>query len=256
MRRTLLLVVVLAAVTACEAFGGPGGGAAGIHGDWQLRSGTRDGQPIPLVEGHPITLTIDGATASGRAACNSYGGDIEIRGNSITLGEVASTLMACDPPAVMESEAAYLEALGSVDTARREGEGLILSGEGTELRFVRLPPVPAAELVDTVWVLDTLLIRDTAATTLGDRATLQLSSDGTLIGSTGCRSLRGRYVVSGGEILATELAAEGECPAEVAEQDSHVVTVLGDGFTAAVEGSVLTLMDPGGLGLGYHAETR
>ena len=48
----------------------------------------------------------------------------------------------------------------------------------------------------------------------------------------------------------TEMTAEGECPAELEAQDSHVVSVLGDGFSAVVDGQLLTLSSSGDLGLG------
>jgi hypothetical protein len=47
---------------------------------------------------------------------------------------------------------------------------------------------------------------------------------------------------------------ETECPADLIDQDSHVVSVIGDGFIPSVEGELLTLMDPGGIGLVYRAE--
>lgn len=88
---------------------------------------------------------------------------------------------------------------------------------------------------------------------LPQQATLEFRADGTLSGSTGCRKLTGTYVVKGDEILATELAAEGRCPKDLADQDAHVVTVLGDGFTVAIEGDQLTLMSMGNLGLVYRS---
>ena len=33
-----------------------------------------------------------------------------------------------------------------------------------------------------------------------------------------------------------ELAAEGDCPPDLQAQDSHVISVLGDGFRASVDG--------------------
>jgi heat shock protein HslJ len=79
-----------------------------------------------------------------------------------------------------------------------------------------------------------------------------LNADGTLTGSTGCRAITGRYVVNGAEIAFNELSTEGECPADLAGQDAHVIEVLGDGFRAAVDGQVLTLSDANGKGLGYR----
>ena len=36
-------------------------------------------------------------------------------------------------------------------------------------------------------------------------------------------------------------------------QDTHVVSVIGDGFVPTIDGDLLTLTDPGGVGLVYRA---
>jgi heat shock protein HslJ len=85
-------------------------------------------------------------------------------------------------------------------------------------------------------------------------ATLVLSANGTLEGSTGCRRLRGRWVEREAQIVVTRLAATGHCPQAENPQDAHVVGVLGDGFTADVEGRELTIFSArGGSGLTYRA---
>ncbi len=223
-----------------------------VEGSWQLDSGTVRDEPVPLVTGHRITLTIEGDSATGGAACNRYGGTIRIDGDSLSLGGITATEMGCQP-AVMSSEEAYLAALRLVDTLRRDGAVLVLSGGETVLRFSRLPPVPMAELLGAAWLLESMIDGETTAPTEGEEATLELRADRTLSGLTGCRQLTGTYVVEGDEILATELAAEGRCPKDLADQDAHVVTVLGDGFTVAIEGDHLTLMSMGNLGLVYRS---
>ena len=70
-------------------------------------------------------------------------------------------------------------------------------------------------------------------------------------GATGCRELTGTYVVVGDEVQMTNLRADGECPAELADQDAHVIEVLADGFTAAIDGPRLTLSSRGNIGLSY-----
>ncbi len=47
--------------------------------------------------------------------------------------------------------------------------------------------------------------------------------------------------------------SDNECPARVAAQDTDVVTVLGDGFIASVDGDRLTVTDAGNLALEYRA---
>ena len=54
--------------------------------------------------------------------------------------------------------------------------------------------------------------------------------------------------------MATTFAmGDVACPAELANQDSHVVSVIGDGFVPSIDGEMLTLVDPGGVGLVYRA---
>jgi heat shock protein HslJ len=79
-----------------------------------------------------------------------------------------------------------------------------------------------------------------------------LTSDGRVIGSTGCRGLTGEFVIDGDTIVFTTFAAEGECPADLANQDGFVVTVLGDGFTVTIDGDQLTVTSRGNEGLVYR----
>jgi heat shock protein HslJ len=78
-------------------------------------------------------------------------------------------------------------------------------------------------------------------------------SDGSLLGSTGCRSLSGDYVLTGTAVSVSGLEADGACPSELTDQDALVVTVLSNGFTAEVQGNTMILTSTGGMGLVYLA---
>jgi heat shock protein HslJ len=248
----LLTLVVSGCGTGTSSPSPSGGGDP--QGSWILVSGGTDAGEIPLVATHPITLTIDGSSISGSAACNGYGGRLEPTGVGLEIRDLAWTAMACIPDEVMAAEAAYTQALPAVRAIRRDGEQLVLEGVGVELRFERLPEPPTAELVDTTWTLDTVFVGDVAASAAGDPATLELRSDGTFSGSTGCRPFDGQWIENGEQILATSFAmGDVACPAELASQDSHVVSVIGDGFVPSIEGGKLTLVDPGGIGLVYRS---
>jgi heat shock protein HslJ len=104
-----------------------------------------------------------------------------------------------------------------------------------------------------VWVLDGLEQGDSVSSVGGDRATLEMFSDGSLLGSTGCRSLSGNYTVTGTAVSVTGLKADGTCPSGLTDQDALVVMVLSDGFTTEVQGNTLTLTSPDDLGLVYLA---
>jgi heat shock protein HslJ len=257
MRRLALGVVVLGLVVgACAEPAPPGTPSTSDPTDsaWELESGDLDGSAIPILASHPITLSFTEDAAGGTAACNGYGGSYAISGDELTISEISSTEMACLPEETMESERMYLEALSRVVTFTMGDESLHLAGEEVDLVFVELQPVPTSELTGTVWVLDGLNEGAAVSTVIGDRATLELFSDGSLLGSTGCRSLNGTYIISGAEVTLTQFAAEGECPDQLQPQDSQVITVLESGFRAAIDGQTLTLTIAGDEGLIYKAE--
>ena len=251
----LATALVLLASTACGAAGvSPTPQPGDPQGSWQLVALESTAGSVPLLDDHPVTLTLNGSSVGGRAACNEYGGRIEGTGNDITIGELAWTAMACMPDQVMEVEAAYVDALTAVRSIRLDGDELVLEGTDLELRFTRLPDPPTAELVDTEWTLETLLVGDVAAAAVGEPATLLLGSDGTFSGSTGCRTFEGEWIERGEQLLATTFAMGDEvCSEELTAQDQQVTTVIGDGFVPSVEGDLLTLVDPGGIGLVYRA---
>ncbi|CCG05058.1 META domain-containing protein [Blastococcus saxobsidens] len=256
MRLVAVLLLAAALLTACGGgTGGPGvSGGPDLSGEWQLAEGTVDGAALPRPSGTTATLQFVAGEVRGVAFCNSYGASYRNGGTSLSVGEIGRTEMACAPD-VMAAEDAYLGALAAVDTAALDGEDLVLTGGGVELRFTPVAPVPVTELVGTRWALETLLDGETASSPVGETATLELFGDGTLTGSTGCRDLTGRFTIEGDVVRLTELSAgTDDCPADVAAQDGHVVTVLGDGFQVSVDGDQLTLGDPDGRGLVYRAE--
>jgi heat shock protein HslJ len=155
----------------------------------------------------------------------------------------------------MASESAYTAALSAIRQIGRDGDELVLVGPDVELRFVALPPPPTADLVDTTWVLETVFVGDVAASVVRERATLELRSDGTFSGSTGCRSFTGTWTEQGERIADTSMRMDDlDCPRDLISQDSTVVSVVGDGFVPTIDGDLLTLTDPGGAGLVYRAE--
>jgi heat shock protein HslJ len=252
MRPSIRSLVVLGLIVA--ACGEPAEPAP-IEGAWQLELGTLDGEPIPLVDGHPITLTLENDAVGGTAACNSYGGSYTLSNGEMIISELVHTEMACFPEETMASESAYLEALSRVEAVTASEDSLTLTGGGAELAFVALPPIPTADLTKTVWVLESLIDDDSVSSVSGERASIEMFTDGSMLGGTGCRSVQGVYEISDAEVTMTEFEANGECSdPTLQEQDDQVVAVLSDGFTVAIEGDLLTLTAQAGLGLTYRAD--
>ena len=108
-------------------------------------------------------------------------------------------------------------------------------------------------LTGTVWVLEGLVQGGSVSDAAGERATLELFSDGSMLGSTGCRALSGRYTIAGVELTMAELSAHGDCPVELRGQDAAVVRVLDDDFRVEVDDEILTVTSTGSEGLAYRA---
>lgn len=78
------------------------------------------------------TFAEDG-TLAGNGSCNSYNASYTVDGDAIEIGDVASTLMACEPD-VMDQEAALFEGLSRAVSFEVEGSTLtLLDAEGSFL---------------------------------------------------------------------------------------------------------------------------
>ena len=92
---------------------------------------------IPGVE---VTLKFpEEGKVGGRASCNRFFGTVEISGESIRCGPLASTKMACIDAATSAQEKKYLEALQAAERIAFDGPALVLysRGNGEPLRFTR-----------------------------------------------------------------------------------------------------------------------
>lgn len=254
MKRSIAFAGALILLAGCARLGAPGAGASpsspDVTGTWVLQQGHGPNGTITIPADMRISITFGDGQVGGQA-CNHYGGDYRLEGNALSLSALSMTEMACQED-IMSAEAAYHAALADVGAVSRNGDMLVLRGDRSELVYALQPPVPDAALQDTSWVLDSVIAGDAVASVQGD-ATLTLGADGTFTGSTGCRAFSGRYTISGDQVVATDLAAVGECSEDLAWQDGAVLEVLADGFTVQVDGNRLTLSDTRGHGLGYRA---
>lgn len=274
MRALLLLAAVALLGTACGGGGsvlGQLGNGDGPLGSWELAAST---PPVEVPDGARVTLLLEQregvVRAGGTAACNSYGGTASVGTDGAwSLRDVAVTEMACDPPALMDAERAYLDLLATTDEWSVEGGELTLRGGRGSLTFRRVTPVAPSTLTGTAWVLDGLLDGtgpdgSVGSTTAGVRAAvLQLRDDGTFRLFTGCRDFEGEWTTQGDEVVLPSWGeAEGSrgvgtggeltCDAEAEAQEQAVLGVLEDRFVAEVDADQLTVRN-GDLGLLFRA---
>ena len=100
---------------------------------------TRDGAPVPLVDGRPIVVAFPGdGTISVRAACNTMSADVSFAGSTLRLGSVATTLIGCPSPAHEQDKwlARFLEGGPAVELS---GTRLVLDDGTTRVELEERP---------------------------------------------------------------------------------------------------------------------
>jgi heat shock protein HslJ len=127
--------IMILAVAACQ-------GADSAAGDpldgtsWMLTA-YRKTRPISRTT---ITATFEDGQVRGSAGCNSYGGSYQVSDDTITVGAIAITEMAClEPEGAMDQELMFVEFLTDAQTFRlADGQLQILRSDGEALTFVPL----------------------------------------------------------------------------------------------------------------------
>jgi peptidoglycan/xylan/chitin deacetylase (PgdA/CDA1 family)/heat shock protein HslJ len=228
---------------------------------WKLDSYVNSqGEPADVLPGTEITIEFEDGQVNGSAGCNAYFAPYEIEGNSLTIGQIGSTMMACEPT-VNEQETQYLAALESAASYQVTGDGLqIANTDGeTVLVFSVLEPMP---LRATTWRLTGYNDGKGGFVSVlsGTEITALFDDDGSLIGSAGCNNYTASYVVEGGIISIGPVAATRKmCPEPegIMEQESAYLAAMESAATYQIKGNSLEVLDAGGIRLlSYTAETE
>ncbi|WP_169533974.1 META domain-containing protein [Actinoalloteichus spitiensis] len=286
MTRRLVLPVLVAAATAAMVGCGqdpvppatgadspatdvtaPRTGLAALEGEWRLVGGSTADGPVDVLVHYPVTLTVTEGEATGKAACNLYGGPFHAEGDGISFPSLMRTEMGCEQP-VIDLEKTYLSALSVVGQARHDGDALVLTGMDVELRFEPVPEFADAPLVGTDWVLDTVVTGGTgssasesaSSTRGGSAVTLWFAGEGTLTGSTGCRWFTGTWREEAGRVEVADLELEELEPEEpfcdhdaTRRQADRVWSILDGGDEVEIDGDRLRLSGADG-GLVYRTK--
>lgn len=219
---SLALLLVAVAVTRCGGDEGDGEPASFEGVPWLLVSG----RGIAGWEGETPSATFEGGTVSGSTGSNRFTGPYSVDGDTLELGAVASTRMAC-PPALDAVERAYLAALDRVEHWRSDGEELVLldGGDAEVLRFEAGTPGGS-------WQATGVLRGDAFEILIPDtEITATFTDDGELTGSAGCNSYTATFEADRGgiEIANARRDAKGlrlarrdhGAGAGVSRRDSH-----------------------------------
>lgn len=130
-RFPLLMVssVVPLALAGCATDGAKSAAAPAVHhslegGPWTIIS-FADGSTVPAHVTADITFEPgdhDTSRVYGTGGCNRIDGGWQLKGDKITLGPLASTMMACEP-SKMETESKLLAVLNGASTLSWDADG-------------------------------------------------------------------------------------------------------------------------------------
>lgn len=123
MRSLVALGLAALMTTACATTPPPAGGGGQIAGpEWKLEDLLGGG----VIDRSNVTLTLgpDGQ-ASGSGGCNRFFGSWAVKGSTLTLGKMGSTMMACDP-ALMTQEGKFLRSLEGASTYSFTADGALV----------------------------------------------------------------------------------------------------------------------------------
>ncbi|MGB3697964.1 MAG: META domain-containing protein [Gordonia sp. (in: high G+C Gram-positive bacteria)] len=243
-RRPRWLVVAAAALVAITAAGcaDDGSGAptdpARLVGKTYL-SQQVDGEPIP--GGGPLEVSFLPGSLAATAGCNRHSGAVRFDGDTMTAGQLVSTMMACAQPA--DGADRWLSDLfGAPLTWQLDGTTLTLSRGSLRVKLVERTNRP---VIGTRWQVTALVEHDavTSSKVLDEsKPYLLIDASGAVSGSTGCNRMTGTATVTDDTVTFAPLATTRmACDAETSAVERSVLTALTGETKVVVDGDHLTL---------------
>jgi heat shock protein HslJ len=228
---------------------------------WKLDSYVNSqSESVDVLSNTEITIEFKLDKIGGNAGCNTYFASYEVEGNSLTIDQIGSTMMACEPE-VNEQETQYftaLESVASYQVADDQLQMMNVDGE-TVLTFSVLEPTP---LTGTTWRLTAYNDGKGGFVSVlsGTEITSVFGDDGSLVGSAGCNNYTASYGVEGENLSVGPAAVTRMMCAEpegIMDQENAYLTVLESVATYQIKGNTLEAFDADGMRLAsYTAETK
>ena len=133
----ILLLIIGITMLGAGCVGEPVTNAPFEATTWVLVSYGDPSDPQAALEDVEVTAVFsreseaDPGELNGFAGCNNYFGSFETDGNDLSIGDLGSTMMACEE-AIMDQEAQYLSALEAANSYTIEGDCLEISYDSAE----------------------------------------------------------------------------------------------------------------------------
>lgn len=208
-----------------------------------------------LVEGSQITLRFEGDRLGADAGCNQLATTWSLETVTLVVGEVASTMMACEPAELMDQDTWLSSFLISEPVVDLAGDGLTLTAGQSVITLVdREVAQPDLELEGATWALESIVSGDAVSSVpVGVRPPTLTFTAGEVVVDTGCNTGRGSYELAGTDVTFGPIAITRiGCDEAATEVEAAVVGVLDGAVAVEIEADQLTLTK-GDQGLVYRA---
>ncbi|MVU77958.1 META domain-containing protein [Nocardia sp. ET3-3] len=244
--RVWVLLALAAVAAGCSSSGGESGTpAAALMGHTYVSTAV-SGTAIP--GGGPLTLTFADGRISATSGCNTATGPVDLQGNTLQVGEMAATLMAC-PGETAGADGWQDGLLRSQPTWTLVGDTLTLKGNGSTVTLRDRKAVhPDKPLTGTPWIVTTLLRPDAEvrSTTLDEvRPALTISPDGKVSGTAGCNTMTGTAQIDGDTVTFTIATTRMMCDPQVMDVERQVLQALDGKTKATIDSNELTIRNTG-----------
>jgi heat shock protein HslJ len=206
------------------------------------------GQTVSALPRTEVTATFQGGSISGKDGCNQYGASYKVSGNSLTIKLGMSTMMACEPK-IMDQSQGYLTALSSSATYQIADKKLqIIKGNGTvavTFAVLEATPLAGATWQGSMYNNGKEAVQSLAA---GTEITAIFDANGNLSGSASCNTYSASYEAAANGIKINQPIGTTKmmCPAGVMQQETAYLAALARSTTYRIESNRLELRDAKG----------
>jgi heat shock protein HslJ len=202
-----------------------------------------------LAAGSKVTLSFKDGQLSANAGCNTMSGTVAVLGGKLSVGQLATTEMACQADLMAQDQ--WLAAFLAGATADFGAGFLNLTNGGVTIKLVD-KATTNLPLVGTTWTLNGTTSGETASSVpQGVTATLMFQ-DGMVTVDTGCNSGSGTAKIDGDKITFGAITlTKKACMGDATGVEKQVVAVLSGTKPFKIDGSSLTIGGGQGGGLMY-----
>jgi heat shock protein HslJ len=195
-----------------------------------------------LVPDSTITIGFEADTIGATAGCNSMSGGYTITDDTLEIGVMASTMMACGD-ALATQDTWLNDFLTSGPSIMLDGEALTLSGGDTTITLAARQP---AALEGTTWIVTGTVVGEAVSTTPGGPVASLTILDGNAAIKTGCNAGSSSVEVTDSTMTFGPVALTRKaCPPEETALEQAVTAVLDGEVTYEVDGATLSIRKDG-----------